>query len=242
MIRKQLYTLCLMLTFTAHATTDGGIVFDRLKHDFGRFSEDGDNQTCTFRFTNRSGETVSIAQVQSTCGCAVARYTREAIHPGKTGTVSVTYNPKGRPGHFNRSVVVKMSGSEKSIRLTISGEVVRGAPRKHGAYPYVIGELQLKTDFIRFGPMRAQEQEQSVVVINSGTKPLQVEFHSADARFLASTNLPLLMPDESGEIRIIRKGGTDKASPRCIRLKERKGASRSDGTLQLELVQEKCDK
>lgn len=227
-----------------HAATNDSIAFDKLTHSFASFPEDGDPQTCLFLFTNRTQKPVAVARVQTTCGCAVANYTSEPVLPGKTGTIRITYNPQGRPGRFNRSARVQFSGSQQVVQLSITGEVTPGVPRKHKMYPYVIGTMQLKTETIRFGAMRGEEQEQSIVVINSGKKALRVEFRVDDPHLSASLSVPMLKQDETGEIRIVRKADKDKLKPKCIRVKRSEGAKQEAGketeTLILEVIGVDC--
>lgn len=217
-----------------------GIVFEPKSHDFGSFSEDGDNQTCNFKFTNHRKELVVIAHVQTTCGCATADYTRQPIPPGKTGIISITYNPKGRPGKFNRSILVNFTGIEEKIKLSISGMVTPGVVRKDKRFPYVMGELQLKTTGFRFAPMRSEEQERSIRVINSGEIPLRVQFHSSNPIFSGKLEPDVLSPDSIGEIKISRKADATKAQMKCVRLKEKKTHPKKEGCVFIEIGTENC--
>lgn len=233
--------VCLMAEIPAMAYIENDrIKFDKLKHDFERFSEDSGAKTCVFRFTNYGSTPVAVAHVQTTCGCAVARYENEPVRPGETGEISITYNPQGRPGRFSRNALVRFSGKEQLVKLTLCGEVIPGVPRKHKMYPCVIGDLQLKTEKIRFGSMRGTTQEQSVVVINSGNKPLRLLFHSSDPTISVYMQTQLLKPGEVGEIGIIRKADKDKMKTKCIGIKE-SNAVRVSGELTLELVHLDCE-
>lgn len=239
-----LFLLCLnavISTAAMNAATNDSIVFDKLMHPFSSFPEDGDPQTCQFRFTNHGKKLVAVAKVQTTCGCAVASYTSKPVRPGETGTIRITYHPQGRPGRFNRSALVQFSGSPQVVKLIITGNVIPGVPRKHKMYPYVIGDLQLKTETIRFGAMRGEEQEQSIVVINSGKTALGIEFQIAAPDVSASLNVPTLKPDETGEIRIIRKADKNKSKPKCIRIKKSDETQQEGGKLVLEVIGEDCN-
>ncbi len=218
----------------------GDLVFETKSHDFGSFSEDGDNPTCHFRFTNRGKKMIAIARVQTTCGCATADYTRQPILPGKSGTISITYNPKGRPGRFSRSVLVSIAGIKENVKLTISGMVIPGAERKDKRFPYVIGDLQLRTTGCRFSPMRSEEQERRIVVINSGQTPLRLHLSSADPAFTGTLQPEVLLPDSVGEIRIIRRTDATKSRMKCIRLKEQKTQPAKAGHVFVEIDTESC--
>ena len=69
-------------------------------------------------------KTLVIHQAIASCGCTVPKYTQEPILPGKTGTVTVTYNGTGRyPGHFRKSITLRTNAETEMIRLYIEGEM-----------------------------------------------------------------------------------------------------------------------
>lgn len=222
------------------AQTNNHVIFEKQSHDFGTFPEDGENQTCNFKFTNRGESPIAITHVQTTCGCTVVNYTRTPIPPGQTGTIGVTYNPQGRPGKFNRSILVDITGSNSKIKLTISGMVTPGAQRKDKRFPYVMDSIQLKTTGVRFSPMRGNEQEQKIVIINSGKEAVRLQFRSLDYALSGYTVPEIISPDSIGEIRICRKADATKIQAKCIRLKEDKTSSSKAGYIYIEIATEKC--
>lgn len=237
-------TVSILFYFIAIVTSsmaqNTNIIFEKKSYDFGTFSEDGDSPTCNFKFTNNGKEAVAIIHVQTTCGCAVASYTRTPIAPGQTGKISITYNPQGRPGKFNRSALVSFSGSNEKVKLYISGMVTPGVERKHKSFPYVMGELQLKTIGIRFNPMRGKEQEQNIVVVNSGKTPLRLQIHSSDSSLSGKMEPEILAPESMGEIRITRKANSTSTQAKCIKLKENNTIPPHNGYIYINIVTEKC--
>lgn len=205
------------------------IVFERTLYQFGAIPEDGESPVCVFRFKNTGSSPVAIAHVQTTCGCAVPTYSKAPVPAGGTGTISVVYNPQGRPGKFNRTVIINFSGWSEPLRLTIVGEVIPGAVRKRKNYPHVMGDLQLRTAGLHFEPMRGEEQEQSVYVINSGRLPLRILLRSTDPYLTVKANPDILLPDASGEIVIIRKAGKDKTKSKDIRILQDKEGANKEG-------------
>lgn len=127
---KRIYTLLVMalMTFTfgmAQSAQDGAqIKFDKLTYDFGSFSEDNAVQKCTFTFTNVGTQPLVINQAVASCGCTVPTYTKIPIKPGQKGSISVTYNGKGKfPGHFKKTITVRTNGTPEMTRLYIEGEM-----------------------------------------------------------------------------------------------------------------------
>ena len=82
----------------------------------------GNPVTATFTFTNTSKEDVVIETVTPGCGCTKSDYTKEPIKPGKTGTITATYNAAA-VGNFTKQVRVKFLGIDQEQVLTITGQV-----------------------------------------------------------------------------------------------------------------------
>lgn len=98
------------------------IEFDKLTYNFGTFSETTPVQKCTFTFTNKGDKPLVINQAVASCGCTVPTYTKTPIKPGEKGTVSVTYNGKGKfPGHFKKTITIRTNGVPEMTRLYVEG-------------------------------------------------------------------------------------------------------------------------
>ncbi|MFT3845118.1 MAG: DUF1573 domain-containing protein [Lacibacter sp.] len=82
----------------------------------------GNPVTATFTLTNISKEDLVIETVTPGCGCTKSDYTKEPIKPGKTGTITATYNA-AVPGNFTKKVNVKFLGVDQQQELTIQGVV-----------------------------------------------------------------------------------------------------------------------
>jgi hypothetical protein len=78
--------------------------------------------TATFTFTNISNEDIIIENVTPGCGCTKSDYTKEPIKPGKTGTITATYNAAA-PGRFTKNISVKFLGVDEQKSLVIVGTV-----------------------------------------------------------------------------------------------------------------------
>jgi Protein of unknown function (DUF1573) len=78
--------------------------------------------TATFTVTNISKEDLVIENVTPGCGCTKSDYTKEPIKPGKTGTITATYNA-ATPGKFTKTVTVKFLGADEPKNLVIVGTV-----------------------------------------------------------------------------------------------------------------------
>ena len=128
MKKYLLITLMLVCAFTyANAQKQADIKFDKTTMDLGKFPESNPVQKCTFTFTNTGNAPLIINQAIASCGCTVPEYTKEPVAPGKTGTINVTYNGKGKfPGYFKKTITIRTNGKREMTRLYISGEMEEG--------------------------------------------------------------------------------------------------------------------
>jgi hypothetical protein len=76
-----------------------------------------------FEFKNTGKTTVLVTNVQGSCGCTATNYTKTPIEPGKSGTVTATYNA-ANAGAFTKTVSVTTNNEAVAKVLTIKGTVV----------------------------------------------------------------------------------------------------------------------
>ncbi|MDD7437730.1 MAG: DUF1573 domain-containing protein [Bacteroidales bacterium] len=95
------------------------------EHDFGIFKESDGDVSHVFVVTNTGKSPLVITRVISSCGCATPSFTKEPIAPGKSGEITVVYNPTGRVYPFTKTISVYSNGKKGPLVLTIKGEVVK---------------------------------------------------------------------------------------------------------------------
>lgn len=128
--------------------------FTETIHDFGAFDENDGNVTCKFRFVNTGDEPLSVISARATCGCTTPAYTRTAVEPGDTGTVTVTYNPTGRPGRFSKKVYIDFNTDPPRETLMIKGVVIGASNTLRGRYPVDAGRMKLRNSMVLFGDVK----------------------------------------------------------------------------------------
>lgn len=99
--------------------------FSKETHDFGKVEESAKTVSTEFVFKNTGTAPLLIQRVQASCGCTTPEYTNEPILPGKTGTIKVTYSTVGRPGTFNKEVIVFTNVPDAIYKVYVKGEVIR---------------------------------------------------------------------------------------------------------------------
>ena len=89
------------------------VVVDKTEYNFGTVKKDGGNVSAVFTITNGTKIPVLLSEVRASCGCTTPDWTKGPIEPGKTGTVTATYNPTGL-GPFEKSVTINVSEGDKT--------------------------------------------------------------------------------------------------------------------------------
>jgi hypothetical protein len=79
--------------------------------------------TATYTVTNIGKTDLIIESASPTCGCTVGDYTKSPIAPGKTGTITATFNAAGL-GPINKQMTVKFAGAEDTKSIGFTGEVL----------------------------------------------------------------------------------------------------------------------
>lgn len=159
---------------TASAQMVQQIAFREETHDFGVVEEDGGPVTHSFVFTNNGNRDIKIVQVQASCGCTTPDWTREPIAPGEEGFIQAQYNPRGRPGFFNRSLTVVTDVSPEPVTLHIKGRVSSGEQSTTLEFPVTNGTLRLKTRSFNMGKVYLRDINvvREFPVLNAGKAPI----------------------------------------------------------------------
>jgi hypothetical protein len=90
--------------------------------DLGKIPQ-GIPAVSTFIVTNIGKTDLIIESANPTCGCTVGDYTKAPIPPGKTGTITATFNAAGL-GPINKHMNVKFAGAEDTKSIGFTGEVL----------------------------------------------------------------------------------------------------------------------
>jgi hypothetical protein len=104
-------------------STEDEITISKTIHDFGIISEKGGDVSAVFIVTNNTKAPIIITNVTTSCGCTASEWTKKPIEAGKTGKVTATYNPKNRPGSFEKTVTISTTGNPDKIIVRIKGTV-----------------------------------------------------------------------------------------------------------------------
>ena len=132
------------------------IAFEKTTFNMGLVQENGGKVTHEFKFTNKGKAPLLIKFIETTCGCTTPKWNRKPIPPGDSSVVTVTFNPKDRPGVFSKKIIVYIT---KSVDIPTT-------------YPIVVGNLRFTTDTIRL--KQAETKHQIINLINTGKKNISI--------------------------------------------------------------------
>jgi len=177
------------------------IVFDKKIHNFGTIQEEGGKVSCSFSFVNQGGEPLVINRVNATCGCTTPAWTRKPVQPGGKGFVRATFDPRRRPGNFNKSVIVHTNASNGTVLLRIQGKVQRRERTIQEKFPRQMGSLRLKSHHLAFARIKhTQVQRDSLAIVNTSDQPMRINFERVPKHITLTTRPEVLQPGEQGYI------------------------------------------
>ncbi len=180
------------------------IVFGEKIHDFGEIAEEGGNAEFEFALVNNSGRTIKIVSVQASCGCTTPGWTQQPIAQGKGGFVKVSFDPRGRPGYFSKSLTVTTDFDANPIILQIKGQVKSGTIEASSKdFPAANGNLRFKFNSFNLGRVYLNKgaQAKEFSIYNGGDKA--IHFDKAITPAQIKVQLPeTINPKEEKKIKI----------------------------------------
>ncbi len=200
MKKYGLFLVCLVFSLTAFSQK-AFLSFEEKSHDFGKVNEADGKITHVFNFVNKGSSPLVINRVQASCGCTTPTWTKEPIEPGKPGSITVTYNPLGRPGVFTKTITVYSNATEEQVVLIIKGEVIPKQTATSSAYPIEINGLSMKTKAVQMNNInKGSKQERVLEIKNSSSSSIKPSFESIPAYMSVSISPDILKPNAEGKI------------------------------------------
>lgn len=197
-----------------------GLKFSVLEHDFGAIPENGGAVTHIFEGENRGERPEVILSVTATCGCTTPQYSRKPILPGEKFTVEVRYDPQGRPGPFDKPLVIYDASRRAVAELRVRGTVTPRERTVEERYPVVVAEgVRLTNNFLMMGN-RPQGEPHTIRIgiVNTATQPRRLTFMNRESCGFLRLEIPehlaageetellltLQIPESSGRYGTIR--------------------------------------
>ena len=200
MKKYSLLLVCLVFSLVA-MSQQAVLSFEEKTHDFAKVNEENGKITYVFNFTNKGNAPLVVNRVQASCGCTTPTWSKEPIEPGKKGSITVTYNPSGRPGAFNKTITVYSNAIEEQMVLTIHGEVISKQTGENSPYPVKIAGLGLKARVVQMNNVYKGKTQTSVLEIQNSTKaPIRPTIENLPVYLTAVVTPETLKPNEEAKI------------------------------------------
>lgn len=185
------------------------VQFKEEAFDFGQVKEGEGPVTHQFEFTNALNRPVKILNVKPSCGCTTPDWTREPVMPGKTGFIQARFDPKGRPGYFNKTLTVTTDADGSSIVLQIKGTVSAGGADVATEFENSVGNWKVKATSFNLGKIFLKDEfvMNEYEILNSGSKPISyLNKFDGPAYIKLSIEPKTLAPGEKGIIKLRYNG------------------------------------
>jgi uncharacterized protein DUF1573 len=177
------------------------ISFEKNIHDFGKIKESDGKVEYKFMFTNTGDSPLIINKVKASCGCTSPTWTEQPIMPGKKGYVSAVFDPRNRPGNFNKSIFVETNTTKSRDILRITGEVIAREKTVEDYYPKVLSGLRLETNHFAFVRVyNDQVKKDTLKIFNSTASEMKISFKNVPSYLNLKVVPSVLKPGEKGYV------------------------------------------
>lgn len=204
-MKKNLHFLLIITLFVSLSAVaqqkKANLSFTEVVHNFGQINEEDGPVKHTFEFTNTGGETLIITRVKASCGCTTPTWTKEPVPPGEKGFVSAAYNPKNRPGKFNKSITVTSNAENSTVVLRIQGKVIQKEQPIEKQYPEVMNDLRMKSKHLTVGKiLNDQKKSKSLEVYNTSKEDMTIAFFNVPKHLSMKAVPATIKSGEKGSI------------------------------------------
>ena len=200
-MKKIFSTLCMALAAVAVFAQDPVITFEKTEHDFGKINEADGRVSVVFEFKNEGMSPLVLSNVRASCGCTTPTWTKEPVEPGQKGSITVTYNPNGRPGRFQKTVTITSNASEPTTKVFIKGEVIPKPAKPVNKYTIAVGALNMKSLVLDLGTIKKGESKTGEMEYTNLTKEdhqVALTPETIEGYVFHQVTLPAVKPNEVG--------------------------------------------
>lgn len=203
-MRKLLLLILASAICCVSAYSEAIIKWQITDYDFGAFHESAGPATAVFIFYNTGDEPLVVSGARANCGCTKPRYSADVVQPGDSATLTVTYDPGGRPGRFEKNVYVDTNTADKRSTLTIKGVVVGSPETLQGRYPVEVGELRLAHPAALLGALdKGQVKAMFESYYNASTDTLEPVITDAPKWLVVKAVPARIPPGEQGSFSLM---------------------------------------
>lgn len=156
--------------------------------------------TVHFELTNEGQGTVTIKNVETSCGCTEVNFPKGMISENKPFIVSATYDAK-QMGHFEKYIDIFTQGASLPFTLTMKGVVVEEVKDYGGEYQFVLGKLKTDRKEIYFDNVQKGENPVAELhVLNATSEMANPMVMHLPSYLKASVSPSAIPPGKSGVV------------------------------------------
>ncbi|MGZ2370855.1 DUF1573 domain-containing protein [Ancylomarina sp. YFZ004] len=138
-------------------------------HDFGTIKEETGKQVYSFEFVNKGTSPIIIQNVRSSCGCTSPNWSKAPVAPGQKGFIKATFDPKNRPGPFNKSITVTANTNPSISILRIKGAVTARVKTVQDSFPRLMAGLRMTSNHLPFTKVKNNEIKEATLEVYNDT-------------------------------------------------------------------------
>lgn len=169
------------------------------QHDFGTFKEEAGRKAFDFVVTNTGTQPLVIQNVVASCGCTTPEWTKQPIPAGAQGKVTAIYDPKDRPGPFNKTLSVYTNTKPEVVVLVIKGEVIPHEKSVEELFTFAIGAIRFESNHLAFtNVLKTGKKIRVMQIINTSAVPVKIEFDGLPVHLALKANPETLKPGQKG--------------------------------------------
>lgn len=204
MIRVSLLVFFLLISYFSFSQLAEPLTFREKIHDFGNILEQDGSVSFEFNVTNQSTRPVKILKVQPSCGCTTPDWTKDPIAVGANGFIKASFDPKGRPGYFEKTLSVTTDWDGTPVVLRIKGNVINPKTENDpSAFATEIGSLRFKTASFNLGKVYINRDPEPVSFPFRNAGKDSVHFNGYVAPRYIKANFPkVVAPNQTANIKI----------------------------------------
>ncbi|WP_395053571.1 DUF1573 domain-containing protein [Flavobacterium sp.] len=109
---------------TTKVTKSTEMTFEKVEHNFGKIKQ-GDKVDYNFKFKNTGTADLIISSAKGSCGCTIPEYPKQAVKPGESGEIKVSFNSDGKSGEQSKTVSIFANTVKGTEILTIKASITK---------------------------------------------------------------------------------------------------------------------
>lgn len=211
---------CVLLSARAQQNVSGHaprLVCDEPSYDFGE-RDSSEVVSHVFTLRNEGDLTLEIGRVRPSCGCTVARLSRQQIPPGETAEITTEFSLKGRSGRQRKNIRVENNDpTNQAFMLYLEGNIITELTiEPPHLYLGQITPTQLSTQSVTVTSTKSLVVTGVVSSLTCLEPSVEVLEEGKKYRVNVTTVTPIEMGTQQGELRLQREQGADIVVPASL--------------------------